>query len=522
MIPLTSSTSQRKSSVAAKMTSGNSSGASSTASLLAKIKGALRAVVSDSNARNLMGFLALNFVFAFVELAYGMWTNSLGLISDSFHMFFDCTGLVAGLAAQVVSRWPADDSFAYGYKRAEVLAGFVNALFLLFIAFFILTEAVERAIEPPEVHHDRLFVVSVLGLLVNLVGIYVFQHGGSHGHSHGGSGGHGHSHGGHGHSHSGHGHSHGGSGGHGHSHDDGHQNAPDDPFHQHHHQVSISMGGGHLQNNTSAPPPGAGQGSQSPNHLMKGVLLHILADTLGSVGVVISALLMRAFGWMRADPVCSIFIAVLVAASVWGLLRDSARILMMRTPVELDDDQRALDACYTRLHRYHPAVKGIQEPRFWTLCADTYAGSIKIEVHSGLIGFSGANDYASSPSPSQLVAQSNQQLDVAKILQDRDQFANRLVRYAQQVFGAVGVRHLYVQIDYTADDSITGVGALNHNPPHHNFNDTQRQNNYAGSGSLLDHQSQHPPPPQTYSQHYQHQQQQQQLQQQYTNPLLMM
>lgn len=508
MIPLTSSTSQRKSSVAAKMNSGNSSGASSTSSLLAKIKGALRAVVSDSNARNLMGFLALNFVFAFVELAYGMWTNSLGLISDSFHMFFDCTGLVAGLAAQVVSRWPADDSFAYGYKRAEVLAGFVNALFLLFIAFFILTEAVERAIEPPEVHHDRLFVVSVLGLLVNLVGIYVFQHGGSHGHSHGGSGGHGHSHGGSG----GHGHSHGGSSGHGHSHDDGH--------HQHH-QVSISMGGSHLQNNTSAPPPATGQGNQSPNHLMKGVLLHILADTLGSVGVVISALLMRAFGWMRADPVCSIFIAVLVAASVWGLLRDSARILMMRTPVELDDDQRTLEACYTRLHRYHPAVKGIQEPRFWTLCADAYAGSIKIEVQSGLIGFGGTSDYSSSPSPLQLVPQSNQQLDVAKVLHDRDQFANHLVRFAQQVFGAVGVRHLYVQIDYTTDDSITGVNTLNHNPTHHHFNDTQRQNNYTSAGSLLNHQHQQPPLPQTYSQHYPHQQQQQ-PQQQYTNPLLMM
>lgn len=41
--------------------------------------------------------------------------------------------------------------------------------------------------------HERLFVVSVLGFIVNLVGIYAFQHGGAHGHSHGG-GGHGHSH----------------------------------------------------------------------------------------------------------------------------------------------------------------------------------------------------------------------------------------------------------------------------------------------------------------------------------------
>lgn len=529
MIPLSSSTSQRKSSVAAKMTSGSSAGMPLPTSLVTKLKGAIRSVVSDSNARNLMGFLALNFVFAFVELAYGMWTNSLGLISDSFHMFFDCTGLVAGLAAQVVSRWPADDSYAYGYKRAEVLAGFVNALFLLFIAFFILTEAVERAIEPPEVHHDRLFVVSVLGLLVNLVGIYVFQHGGSHGHSHGGGGGHGHSHGG-----GGHGHSHGG-GGHGHSHDGGgHHALGDDPYNQ---QVSISMGGGgHQPNGASAPTSGSGQNNQ--NHLMKGVLLHILADTLGSVGVVISALLMRAFGWMRADPVCSIFIAVLVAASVWGLLRDSARVLMMRTPVELDDERRVLDACYSRLHRYHPAVMGIQEPRFWTLCADAYAGSIKIEVRSGLAGIGGvaglpgnSSDFvASSPSPLQFAggggqSASLQPADAARMVNDRDQFANGLVRYAQQVFAAVGVRNLYVQIDYAGEDAVGAM--LNHNHTHHHAGEVQRQNNYATTGSLLLDPAQQQFQAYNQTHHHQLQQQQQQQmqqqqQQQYTNPLLRM
>jgi len=74
-----------------------------------------------------------------------------GLISDSFHMFFDCTGLLAGLAASVITKWKPNDRFSYGYVRAEVLAGFVNSLFLLFISFFILSESVERLIEPPEV-----------------------------------------------------------------------------------------------------------------------------------------------------------------------------------------------------------------------------------------------------------------------------------------------------------------------------------------------------------------------------------
>lgn len=66
-------------------------------------------------------------------------------------MFFDCTGLLAGLAASVITKWRPNEKYSYGYVRAEVIAGFVNSLFLLFIAFFILSEAVERAIEPPEV-----------------------------------------------------------------------------------------------------------------------------------------------------------------------------------------------------------------------------------------------------------------------------------------------------------------------------------------------------------------------------------
>ena len=57
-----------------------------------KVSNVIRIILADSNSRNLLGFLVINLTFAFVELFYGVWTNSLGLISDSFHMFFDCTG----------------------------------------------------------------------------------------------------------------------------------------------------------------------------------------------------------------------------------------------------------------------------------------------------------------------------------------------------------------------------------------------------------------------------------------------
>lgn len=76
------------------------------------------------------------------------------------------------------------------------------------------------------------------------------------------------------------------------------------------------------------------------------MFLHILADTLGSVGVIVSAVLMQAFGWMIADPICSMFIAILIALSVLALIKDSVLILMQRQPVALD---HVLPQCYQKV-----------------------------------------------------------------------------------------------------------------------------------------------------------------------------
>ena len=67
-----------------------------------------------------------------------------------------------------------------------------------------------------------------------------------------------------------------------------------------------------------------------PRHT--GVFLHVLADTLGSVGVIISSLLVQTFGWHVVDPICSVFIAVLIIISVIPLLRQSAELLVLATP----------------------------------------------------------------------------------------------------------------------------------------------------------------------------------------------
>lgn len=293
-------------------------------SMMLFMKETLAEILASSDSRRIFWFLCANLSFCGVEFLYGFWTNSLGLISDGFHMLFDCSALVMGLVAAVMSRWPASRYYSYGYGRVEVLSGFINALFLIVIAFFIFLEALERLYDPPEIKTDKLMVVAVAGLIVNIFGMFAF-HGGEHGHSHGG--------GGHGHSHSGaaHGHSHGG-GSHGHSH------------------------GG--------------------NANMQGVFLHVLADTLGSVFVIISTLLMQYFGWKWVDPLCSLILSMLICGSVYPLLLGSMATLSQGIPPETDDEYD--HALQEILHL--EGVLSYSRSHLWQLKSDLNVGSLHVQV----------------------------------------------------------------------------------------------------------------------------------------------
>ena len=94
--------------------------------------------------------------------------------------------------------------------------------------------------------------------------------------------------------------------------------------------------GGHGHSHTG--PHGHSHGNAN----LRGVWLHLLADTLGSLGVLVSALLVRHAGWLAADPVCSALIAVLIVVSVLPLLRQTALVLVLRAPV--GKDQQLKDA----------------------------------------------------------------------------------------------------------------------------------------------------------------------------------
>lgn len=141
----------------------------------------LNKITSNEKTRKIFYFLLLNLSFTGVEAVYGIYTNSLGLTSDAVHMLFDSTAIIFSLIAGIVAKWPTNSSFTYGYGRVETLTGFINGAALLFAGCSIILESLMRLYDPPEIKKESLLVVSILGFLVNLVGIFAFDHALMHG-----------------------------------------------------------------------------------------------------------------------------------------------------------------------------------------------------------------------------------------------------------------------------------------------------------------------------------------------------
>ena len=327
----------------------------------------------------------------FVELIYGILTNSLGLISDSAHMFFDCSALFLSLLASYFASFPANERFNYGYGRIEIVSGLTNCIFLIFVAFSIVMESVERLMNPQIIHSDKLLIVAILGLLVNLVGIVFFHSTHEHGHDHGHS---------HGHSHS-HEHKHNHDCRHKHHHEDSSPeyeltnisksdnvrtqriipnsnfsnnstndstviNISSNECHHHEHEHEHEHEDGHDHDH------------DHENENISGVFLHVLADTLGSVGVIISAALIKYFDLLIADAICSLIISGLILASIVPLLKSTLSVLTLYIPQELNVSIEAVGAEILSIQNLCECNKS----KIWRFRKNELMAFISVDVNS--------------------------------------------------------------------------------------------------------------------------------------------
>ncbi|KAF6001718.1 hypothetical protein F1559_002176 [Cyanidiococcus yangmingshanensis] len=193
-------------------------------------------IQQNSEAHKILSVLVLNLSYAGIEFLFGFWSHSLGLVSDSAHMLLDASALFIGLLASYWASLSPNMTFTFGFQRVEVLAGFTNALTLSFVAITIWTEALSRFIQPVTIETQTLLPVSCVGLVVNLIGLWLLRH-------------------------------------------------------RHIH---------------------LGESSCAHEHNMGAIYLHVLADALGSVGVIVSSLLIQFLDLQWSDPLCSILIASLI------------------------------------------------------------------------------------------------------------------------------------------------------------------------------------------------------------------
>jgi cobalt-zinc-cadmium efflux system protein len=208
----------------------------------------------SANRRRLAVAFAITCAILVAQIVGAIVTGSLALIVDAGHMLTDAGGLaMALLAAQLATR-PATSRRTWGYARAEVLAATAQAAVLLAVGLFVLVEAIQRLITPPQLQSEGLLIFGVIGLVGNLVSIAVLS------------------------------------------------------------------------------------GGRAANFNLRAAFLEVVNDALGSVGVIVAALVIAATGWQGADAVAAILIGVLILPRAYRLLRETIDVLLESAPAGLDLD----------------------------------------------------------------------------------------------------------------------------------------------------------------------------------------
>jgi cobalt-zinc-cadmium efflux system protein len=117
--------------------------------------------------KNLLFSIVLNLVITAAQVIGGLISGSLALLSDALHNFSDVLSLVFSYVAHKLSKKKASVNQTFGYKRAELIAAFVNAMTLIIVALFLIYGAIERFFNPHEIASGLVIWLSILGIVVN-------------------------------------------------------------------------------------------------------------------------------------------------------------------------------------------------------------------------------------------------------------------------------------------------------------------------------------------------------------------
>ena len=122
---------------------------------------------SDLKGRNLVISILLNIGITAAQVIGGLLSGSLALLSDALHNFSDVISLIISYIANKLSKKKASFQKTFGYKRAEILAAFINAATLIVIAVLLIIEAVKRFQNPQQIESNLVIWLSLIAILGN-------------------------------------------------------------------------------------------------------------------------------------------------------------------------------------------------------------------------------------------------------------------------------------------------------------------------------------------------------------------
>ncbi|KAL8054089.1 hypothetical protein ABFX02_05G115000 [Erythranthe guttata] len=260
----------------------------------------------SSSSRKLSIAVALCILFMGVEIVGGIKANSLAILTDAAHLLSDVASFAISLFSLWAAGWEANPRQSYGFYRIEILGALVSIQLIWLLTGILVYEAIVRLLNNSgdEVQGFLMFLVSAFGLLVNIIMAVLLGH--DHGHGHG--------HADHGHDHADHDHDQ-----HDHA-DHDHDNADHD-----HDQPLLKSKEGDKKT------------KKAKNINVQGAYLHVLGDSIQSVGVMIGgAVIWYKPEWKIIDLICTLLFSVIVLGTTIRMLRNILEVLMESTPREID------------------------------------------------------------------------------------------------------------------------------------------------------------------------------------------
>jgi len=264
--------------------------------------------------------VAVTFVMMIAEIVFGWLTNSMALFADGWHMGTHAFALGISLIAYVLARRYADDNrFTFGTWKMEILGAFSSAIILAVVGLLMIGTSIERLIRPLPIQYGEAIVVAIVGLVVNVVCVFILgSRESTQGHHH-----------------------------HGHASDHHH---PGDDTSDHHGREGMDLN-------------------------LKSAYLHVVADAMTSVLAIAALLGVRYLGLNWLDPFMGIVGAAMILRWSYLLLKDTSGILLELRPkmdALADDITAHIEDGDTRISDLH----------LWNVAQDKYAVAMSLVAAS--------------------------------------------------------------------------------------------------------------------------------------------